>query len=104
MVRPLEMVKLGMRKRTGLERTGRGVRSAKGARWPGWKREIAHTHTNLRPERLSGRLEEWHPTCLSNPWRGIMDLNGRRVFEQQDKTAREKRAKADRKSTRLNSS
>ena len=45
--------------------------------------------TNLRPEGFSGRLEEWHPTCLSNPWRGTMHLYGIRVFEQQEITARD---------------
>jgi len=26
----------------------------------------------LRPERLFGRLEEWHPTFLSSSWRGTI--------------------------------
>src|SRR5579862_731367 len=43
---------------------------------------------NLRPGELSGRLLEWHPTCLSDPWRGNMQLFGIRVFEDQKSAGR----------------
>src|ERR1039458_1356061 len=45
--------------------------------------------TNLRPERLSGRLEEWQPTCLSYSWRGTMHLHRTRVFDGQEVTAQD---------------
>ena len=44
--------------------------------------------TNLRPERLSGVLKNGTPHASATSWRGIMHLFGRRVFEQQDETAR----------------
>src|ERR1017187_8014648 len=55
--------------------------------------------TNLRPERLSGRLEEWQPTCLSYSWRGIMHLHRTRVFDGQEVTALDNSEIAKRKNT-----
>src|ERR1017187_9554667 len=48
----------------------------------------------MRPDRLAGRLEEWHPTCLSYSWRGTMHLFGISVFEQQEETAGKIRGQA----------
>src|SRR6478752_2624586 len=43
----------------------------------------------LRPEGHFGRLEEWHPTCLRNSWRGNMQSFGIRVFKHKEKTMRQ---------------
>src|ERR1035441_9311866 len=53
--------------------------------------------TNLRPQRLSGRLKEWQPTCLSNSWRGTMHLYRIRVFDEQEITATDNSEKPGRK-------
>src|SRR6202046_5482313 len=48
----------------------------------------------MSPENFSGRLEKWHPTCPSDPWRGIMHSFDIGVFEQQDVVVRQGKKKS----------
>src|SRR5579859_3058125 len=52
------------------------------------ERKAPRKSTNLRLERFSGRHVERHPTCLSDSWRGNMQLFGIRVFEDQEAAGR----------------
>src|ERR1035438_2192152 len=63
------------------------------------KRNSPWITRNLRPERDSGRLLEWQPTCLSYSRRGIMHLHRTRVFDGQEITALDNSEKAKRKTT-----
>src|SRR5258707_9880258 len=38
----------------------------------------------MRPMVEQQRLDEWHPTCLIDEWRGFMHLYGNRVIVQEN--------------------
>jgi outer membrane protein TolC len=57
----------------------------------GLKTKIALLIRNLRPEKLSGRLQNWRPTCLRNPGRETMHWYGTSVFERQEAAVRNPR-------------
>src|ERR1039458_8317771 len=61
------------------------------------KRNSPWITRNLRPERVSGRLLEWQPICLSYLRRGIMHLHRTRVFDGQEITAQDNSEKAGRR-------
>src|SRR5580692_136804 len=48
----------------------------------------------MSPEKFSGRLEKWHPTCPSHSWRGIMHSFDIGVFEKQDVVVRQSKKKS----------
>ena len=53
----------------------------------GYKRKSLKRDISLRLEKPSGRLEEWHPTCLSYSWRRTIQLIVTSVFDRQDGVA-----------------
>jgi outer membrane protein TolC len=68
--------------------TNRGLNAYCQKSRQGWQMtKFALLIRNLRPERLSGRLEEWRPTYFNKSGRGTMHLYGIRAFEQQEEAA-----------------